>query len=320
MAVVALLGAAQAGEVHQRQVADDRALARALAGDDPCFGAAALAAGPTACPPSRSGRVVPSPDAAPRDKSDAYTDDCWVHAPFRGMKTCTFGDPRAAVSIALVGNSHAGHWLPALQEVAKTQHLKITTFMASECTVSTTAVQWDADAKQTGCTDWARRVVRATSGDRFDLVVTAERNGHPAVGRTLGASQSAWQRGYDAVLRAWADAGTRVLVVHDTPFASTDFLSPPGCVAEHPDDLGACSGPRSTWVPRDPQYEAARALDRPRIRTVDLNDRICAATRCSSVVGGVLVYFDGSHLTATYSRTLAPYLAGSLRNSLSAGR
>jgi hypothetical protein len=25
-------------------------------------------------------------------------------------------------------------------------------------------------------------------------------------------------------------------------------------------------------------------------------------------VGGVVVYFDGEHLTATYSRTLAPYL------------
>jgi hypothetical protein len=308
------------GEVHQRQAADDRALSRALAGDDPCFGAAALAAGATKCPPTRSGDVVPRPDAAPRDKSDAYTDDCWVHAPFRGMKTCTFGDPKASVSIALVGNSHAGHWLPALQQVAASQHLKITTFMASECTVSATPVEWDADAKQSGCTDWARRVVRATSGDRFDLVVTSERNGHPAVGRTLAASQGSWQRGYAEMLRRWADAGTRVLVVHDTPFAAKSFLSPPACVAEHPDDLSACSAPRERWVPRDPLFAAARALDRPGIHAVDLNDRICSADRCSAVVGGVLVYFDGSHMTATYSRTLAPYLARPVRDALTAGR
>jgi peptidoglycan/LPS O-acetylase OafA/YrhL len=318
LACVAVLGAAQVGEVERRQAADDRALSRAVAADDPCFGAAALAAGESTCPPSRSGRVLPSPDAAPRDKSDAYTDDCWVHAPFRGMKTCTFGDPHASRSVALVGNSHAGHWLPALQQVARAQHLKITTFMASECTVSATPVQWDAEAKQSGCTDWARRVVRETSGDRFDLVVTSERNGHPAVGRSLSASQDAWQRGYAQMLTAWADAGTRVLVVHDTPFASTSFLSPPACVAEHADDLTACSGPRERWVPRDPLFAAARELDRPQIRTVDLNDRICSADRCSAVVGGVLVYFDGSHLTATFSRTLAPYLAGPVREALSA--
>jgi hypothetical protein len=29
---------------------------------------------------------------------------------------------------------------------------------------------------------------------------------------------------------------------------------------------------------------------------------------CHAVTGGVITYFDGSHLTATYSHTLAPYL------------
>jgi len=53
------------------------------------------------------------------------------------------------------------------------------------------------------------------------------------------------------------------------------------------------------------------------VTTADLTDRICTASRCPAVVGGVLAYFDGSHLTATYSRTLAPYLAGPVREALS---
>jgi peptidoglycan/LPS O-acetylase OafA/YrhL len=317
MALVAVLGAAQVGEVNQRQEADEQALAQAVAGDDPCFGAAALAAGAAKCPASSSGPVVPTPAQAPQDKSDAYADDCWVYPPFRGMKSCTFGDPAGTVSVALVGNSHAGHWLPALQEIATQQHLKVTTFMASECTATATAVEWDADAKQAGCLAWTQRVLAATTGGQFDLVVTAERNGHPAVGKTLQSSGDAWRAGYRHVLKAWADGGTPVLVVHDTPFPARTITSPPECVAQHPESLQACSAPRDRWVPRDPLYAAARELRRPEMSTVDLTDRICTASRCSAVVGGVLVYFDGSHLTATYSRTLAPYLAGAVREAVS---
>jgi hypothetical protein len=260
---------------------------------------------------------VPAPAQAPQDKSAAYADNCWVYPPFDGIKSCTFGDPAGIVSVALVGNSHAGHWLPALHEVAKRQHFKITTFMASECTATRTAVTWDADRKQAGCLAWTQRVIDATTKGKFDLVVTSERNGHPAVGKSLQGSQSAWEQGYRQVLRAWADGGTRVLVIHDTPFPAKTILSPPECVAQHADDLRHCSAPRDRWVPRDPLYTAARSLDRPEVATVDLTDRICTASRCSAVVGGVLAYFDGSHLTATYSRTLAPFLAGPVREALS---
>ena len=87
-------------------------------------------------------------------------------------------------------------------------------------------------------------------------------------------------------------------------------------MAENPDDLAACGGPRERWVPEDPLVAAARELDDPRITAVDLTDLICSATQCPAVVGGVLVYFDSSHLTATYSRTLAPFLDAPLTDAV----
>ena len=52
------------------------------------------------------------------------------------------------------------------------------------------------------------------------------------------------------------------------------------------------------------------------MRLVDLTDHICGPTVCSAVTGGVITYFDASHLTATYAATLAPYLAPVIERAL----
>jgi hypothetical protein len=58
--------------------------------------------------------------------------------------------------------------------------------------------------------------------------------------------------------------------------------------------------------------EEAFARVQPTGAYVDLNDGICGPDTCAAVVGGVIVYSDGSHLTATYARTLWPLLKGPL--------
>ncbi|WP_157210003.1 SGNH hydrolase domain-containing protein [Nocardioides aequoreus] len=41
---------------------------------------------------------------------------------------------------------------------------------------------------------------------------------------------------------------------------------------------------------------------------IDLTAQICDAAWCYPVVGDVIVYRDGSHLSAEYATMLAPYL------------
>jgi hypothetical protein len=308
MAVVVGLGGLQLAEAAQRGATARRQLAAALAGDAPCFGAAAMAAASGACPTTASTAVVPTAAQAPDDKSEAYARNCFEPAPFAGVRRCVFGDPQGKVSIALVGNSHAGHWLPALQKVAAQRHWKITTFLASECTANKTPAVWDAKVKQTGCRRWADRVLAQTASRDFDLVVTSERNGRAAAGHSYADSYPAWLAGYRQVVAGWMKAGTDVLVLHDTATPGATLKSVPDCLAAHEDDVAACSGPRAAWVPKDPLAAAARAADSPRVQVADLNDYLCDADTCPAVIGGVTVYSDASHLTKTYAITLAPYL------------
>lgn len=315
MAAVLSLGFLQLAEVEARESDARGELAAAASGGDPCFGAAAMAPGAD-CAGTDDGDMVPAPALAPQDKSAAYEKACFVEAPFTDLRTCVFGDPSADVSIALVGNSHAGHWLPAIEPIAKQRGWKITTFLASECTISATAVQWDAEDKQAGCLDRARQVMDQTINGDFDLVIASERNGRPAVGRTRQDSWADWLRGYQDRVTAWSAADVPVLVLHDTATPGATVESVPDCVAANLADLAACSGPRERWVPRDPLVQAAKDIGDPDITTVDLNDFLCDERTCPAVIGGVLAYYDGSHMTATFARSLAPYLDPSVTEAL----
>jgi hypothetical protein len=52
------------------------------------------------------------------------------------------------------------------------------------------------------------------------------------------------------------------------------------------------------------------------VHFLDLTDYLCDPHYCPAVVGNVLVYYDSHHITATYSRTLAPFLADAINNAM----
>ena len=54
----------------------------------------------------------------------------------------------------------------------------------------------------------------------------------------------------------------------------------------------------------------------PDLSTIDVTSRFCDDAQCYYAVGGVSVYFDGLHLSGTYSRSLGPWLAKQIEGCL----
>ena len=54
------------------------------------------------------------------------------------------------------------------------------------------------------------------------------------------------------------------------------------------------------------------AAEQPQVSVVDMDRFFCAADTCKTVLGGVVIYRDSHHMTATWATTLAPYLAREL--------
>lgn len=276
-------------------------VAQALATDE-CIGANALARGEQ-CEP-HGDRLITPPEFAVGDQPDPYRDECWVLGDFTDQRSCHYGsDSPEALKVALVGNSHAGHWLPALQQIDESTPWSITTYLISECFTVDIPIDF-GDERTKNCSIWNDRVRGEIAEGDYDLVVISNRTSRPLEGVAPSEQAAAARAAYARVLAFWADRDIPVLVLRDTPYA-TELSSVPDCVARHSDDLSACDGGREREQP-DPQYDAAQAMDDPHIGTLDVTDRFCAGAKCYSVLGGVIVYFDRGHMSGTFARSLSP--------------
>ena len=296
------------------------AVRMAITSHAPCFGAAALAAPTGACPTDDAGPLTPAPIEAAADKSDAYKKhglgDCFAAQPSYAFETCHFGDTSSPIKVAVVGNSHAGQWLPAIEAAAKAEHWQITTYLASRCAFAQTAQAFNTKAETRACSTWVKAAESKLVQRAFDLIVMTNRISVPAVGSTYAKSPAAYERGYAAVLQALSAAGKRVVVIHDTPAPG---ISIPDCLAAHTSDHSACDTPRAKALRPDAAMEAVIAVHDRYITGADLSNLICGPAICQAAVGGVPVYFDQTHLTATYSTTLGPYLEPVLVRALNTG-
>jgi hypothetical protein len=106
-------------------------------------------------------------------------------------------------------------------------------------------------------------------------------------------------------LRRLRATDAKVVVLRDqgkVPFEPVD------CVSQHRNSLDECA-----FRPRRPASQAfdARAARRVEgVRLIDPLPYLCrqGRDRCPAVIGNVLVYRNTYHVSATFSKTLAPWL------------
>ena len=212
------------------------------------------------------------------------------------VESCQFGDPKGAIRVALVGDSHAMKVWPALKAIADDEGWDLVTYLKAQCEFTAPA---PADASN-GCRQWRESVTdRLRTDGPWDLVVTT------------GASHETGGADAPAEFRArWQpviDAGARLVVVRDDPYLNPDVHA---CVVAHLHDTSACDLPRADALRPDSMADTARTMAGASV--VDLTELFCSATTCFAVVGGVVTHRDSDHVTDEFSRSYAPYLAAQL--------
>jgi hypothetical protein len=113
--------------------------------------------------------------------------------------------------------------------------------------------------------------------------------------------------------RSQAQRGTRIIAIRDNPIANADT---PRCVAKHRFRANDhCALDRAIALSHfDGNVRAAQLL--PGSSLVDLSDYYCTAEKCLTIIGNVPVYRDADHITATFARSLAPFLMLGIRAAL----
>ncbi|TQJ48850.1 acyltransferase family protein [Phycicoccus sp. SLBN-51] len=310
--VLVVLGAGAA--VHARVSADQERTAseirNGLAGATSCFAADAVRN--RRCP-VEGGSLLTTPVFAAADKPDVYADDCWANRPFARHQTCTYGAQRPTKRIALLGNSHAGHWQPAVARDAAAKGWQITTYLVSECYPVFEPVSFAQPGLTENCGRWTSWAVNAIAEGDYDLVVASSRTLQPLRGVPPADQRQRAKVAYGETLRRLTARGTPVLVIRDVPGMTGKV---PDCVAAHAAALRSCDRPEREAIPRDPLADAARADPSGLASVVDLNGFLCPADVCRAVLGGAIVFFDHGHLTKTVAASLAPEVQRAMRKRM----
>jgi hypothetical protein len=310
MALIGAPGAALA-EVWLPRLAE-RQMAAVPFYSAPCAGAQALLDMACKWTDPHGDKLLTSPLVAANDIPTTGFGICTRDPGDSDPKVCRFGVERAlsAREVVLWGNSHARHWLPALELLAAEFDLSVTTYIASSCApLAPDSKAFQLMADQSGCAPATVPELELILARSPDLVVLSNAAVLPDSAHGALVESSLW------VLRQLTDAGIPVMVVKDNP-QPEPTANVPNCLALHKDDPTACDGPREAWVQADPWIEAAERLGSPLVSAVDLDGGMCDAEMCYAVVGGIVSLYDDHHLTGTYVKSIAPQLGDAIKAAM----
>lgn len=271
---------------------------------DVCSGAAALDPDRPECDtPLDYDNLTPALDLLRAD--DGNRDECWTNGSDTTFRVCSLGPDKFTRHLVAVGDSHNNQWVEAYATVAEDLGWRIDVAGRGSCGWShSERVQGSAELTE-ACAKWKSDVeAYIATQSELDAVIVAE---------SSNAKYSSEAERLSGYVSAWKSLGdTPVLALRDNSMFDPAIMN---CVRnEAYVEDERCMVPRDVGLRDNGFPEAVEAVLSSRL--VDLSDFMCTDKRCPMVVGDVIVSRDGSHLTGTYVRTLAPYLGRELQSAL----
>jgi peptidoglycan/LPS O-acetylase OafA/YrhL len=267
-------------------------------------------------------RRVARPDQRPfaAARADHVAGGCWSETLERA-KLCEFGDKSSSTTLVLLGDSHAQHWIAGLDRAGRAHGWKIVTMVKGGCPVAHMQTFEHPRLKRAydECTRYREAMLTRIIAMRPTAVILSSwdhympRNGK---GSPWQVTPAKWRDGLRHTYARLTSAGIRTIAIRGTPRTWFDV---PACLSRKAARLPLarnCGYDRSRALAPlavAAQNEAARGLP---VRFVDMNDAICSTSRCSVIRNGVVVFTDDNHLTASFTRSLAPLLGNRLGAAL----
>jgi peptidoglycan/LPS O-acetylase OafA/YrhL len=239
---------------------------------------------------------IPRPDKAGEDFPDVYFLEQCSHGDFRKLR-CAVGAIGAGTVVVMMGASHVAQWTSVMQGFATTYQWELHVHMLSKCDFYT------SDVSDT-CLSWLADTTAEIQRIRPTVLFVLGTQGKFQGGREGGMSDQAAD--FYASMR---ELGTSVVALRDNPRVQFDI---PRCVQTNidADYETECSPARSFYNDDVMQAIVASGIHDA---FIDTRDFFCDDTTCPVVIGNMLVYRDGNHITRTYMKTLAPLLERKLR-------
>ena len=251
-------------------------------------------------------------------RNDHIGHDCWglspqAVTPSEARGRCSFGDAGSATTIALIGDSHASHWLGGLDRAGMEHGWRIEPYVMGACPVADLRGLIDGAAARMyrGCARFQEAVMRRLAAERPSAVILSNADyymeGDEVEPRL---PESVWAEGLRRTYARLTRLGIQVIVMRDVPWAPFDV---PSCLSRRAAGLPFATDcrfePNLGFMARAQraQNKAGRGLG---VEFIDMNDQVCdmRGGRCSTERDGMVLYTDDDHISMTFARSLAPVL------------
>ena len=268
-------------------------------------GSPVASGGPIALPAD----LTPSLATARKDEERLRGDGCLAFERVTTPPDCEYGVKNSAITIALVGDSHASHWFPAIEAIALERGWRLLTFVKVSCSFTTLAQRNLALKREyRECAAFNEATVARLNDVKPALTIIVNRRTFRPIngGSTPELAGVAFG---DMVARL---PGATAIIV-DTPDPGREV---PACLSKHQSDIRDCLFSQDDADNREIGVAEGVAAQVSGARLIDLTSEICDAWPCSPISDGVLIYRDADHMTETFSRSLAAPLGAAIAKLL----
>lgn len=225
---------------------------------------------------------------------------------------CVYGDATASTNVVLFGDSHAGVWFPALDQISLERHWRLLIFTKAGCAPPEVKLYPQ-------CVTWRRNSEAQIAAIHPAIVILSwarwiEAEAKPEAGVPTDYG-TAWQNGVAAIFKFLRRTAGSVIFISDVP--TLDFGAAK-CVARHLTDVHPCNSyPRkkAIFLPKV-RIEELELAKRFHVSSIIPTSWFCTAMVCPVLVHDILVYYDSAHMTPPWSTFIEPIFDRALTSAL----
>lgn len=223
--------------------------------------------------------------------------------------TTTASKTKPAKKILIVGDSHAEMWRPAIQLLGKRYGWNIEVYLYGGCPLLDARFEGPlADDKIAVCRTLPAKVDQIVAQSKPDLVFHAMFSGSEKISDGTARSQELiYQDALERTWTKWLNQGAKAIVpLLDPPLLEGDKAH---CLQYNGKTPEKCATPLEEVSIDYPLTLAAKKLSKKIDQIYPFYaDAFCDDKLCYQAVGGMPIYYDGSHLHRTYTIALSPRL------------
>lgn len=234
--------------------------------------------------------------------------DDWYHS--SEVRICAFGSDKAAHTAVAFGDSVALQWFPALAKVFDKPGWRLLVVTKSSCPMVDEPIFYARIGRiYSECATWRKRALKQLTVIKPDIVILGSTY-------TYNYSRDQWITGAQKILNEVSASAKRVYILRSTPTLPFDgpiCLAPRSHLYRTLMEKNRCTAPAHNQRFDDVYAWLQFAADHfDNVRIVDMTDAICPDGLCQAERNGMVVFRDSQHLTATFARSLGPFLAQQL--------